>query len=63
MNRKMKIIRMLVVLITTLLTACGTAVEREPVGTRSFGSQEANLEEIRFHKKLCHRFSQTLHHD
>ena len=38
----------LVVLMALLLAACGTAVEREAMGTRSFGSQEANVEEIRF---------------
>jgi dipeptidyl aminopeptidase/acylaminoacyl peptidase len=31
-----------------LLAACGKAVEREAMGTRSFGSQEAGVEEIRF---------------
>jgi pimeloyl-ACP methyl ester carboxylesterase len=31
-----------------LMTACGAAVEREAIGTQSFGSQEANVEEIRF---------------
>jgi hypothetical protein len=35
-------------LMALLLAACGKAVEREPMGTHSFGSQEANVEEIRF---------------
>jgi pimeloyl-ACP methyl ester carboxylesterase len=50
MNRKMKTMQMLVVLLmmALLLVACGTAVEREAVGTRSFGSQEANVEEVKF---------------
>ena len=53
MNRKMKTMQMLVVLLmmALLLVACGTAVEREAVGTRSYGSQEANVEEI-IHKYI-----------
>jgi pimeloyl-ACP methyl ester carboxylesterase len=48
MSGKLKKMQMLVVLMALLLAACGTAVEREAVGTRSFGSQEANVEEIKF---------------
>jgi pimeloyl-ACP methyl ester carboxylesterase len=48
MKRKMKKMQMPVMLMALLLAACGTAVEREDVGTRSFGSQEASVEEIRF---------------
>jgi pimeloyl-ACP methyl ester carboxylesterase len=44
----MKRMQMLVVLMALLLAACGAAVEREEMGTRSYGSQEANVEEIRF---------------
>lgn len=44
-NKKMQV---LVLMMALILTACGTAVEREAMGTRSFGSQEANVEEIRF---------------
>jgi pimeloyl-ACP methyl ester carboxylesterase len=40
--------KLMFVLLAMLLTACGSAVERESMGTRSFGSQEANVEEIRF---------------
>jgi hypothetical protein len=35
-------------LLALVLVACGTGVQREAMGTRSFGSQEANVEEIRF---------------
>jgi pimeloyl-ACP methyl ester carboxylesterase len=39
---------MFISLLVLLLCACGTAVEREAMGSRSYGSQEANVEEIRF---------------
>jgi pimeloyl-ACP methyl ester carboxylesterase len=42
--RKMQILPLLIV----LLAACGNAVGREAIGTRSYGSQEATVEEIRF---------------
>jgi pimeloyl-ACP methyl ester carboxylesterase len=48
MNRKMIMTLILVVLSALLLAACGTAVKREAIGTRSFDSQEANVEEISF---------------
>jgi pimeloyl-ACP methyl ester carboxylesterase len=48
MNQKLMKVQMLVLLMAMLLAACGKAVEREAMGTRSFGSQEANVEEIRF---------------
>jgi pimeloyl-ACP methyl ester carboxylesterase len=48
MNQKMKKTQILVVLMALFLVACETTVEREAVGSRSFGSQEANVEEIRF---------------
>ena len=48
MKSKAIVIALLALLIAPLLAACGTATEREPMGTRSFGSQEANVEEIRF---------------
>ncbi|KPJ88330.1 MAG: hypothetical protein AMJ53_17010 [Gammaproteobacteria bacterium SG8_11] len=48
MKRKVLKMQMLVVLIALLLTACGTSVEFESIGTSSFGSQEANVEEVRF---------------
>ena len=35
-------------LLASLLGACGLAVDREIIGTRSFGSQQATVEEIRF---------------
>ena len=44
----MKRFSLLISLLVLFLTACGAAVEREPVGNRSFGSQEASVEEIRF---------------
>jgi pimeloyl-ACP methyl ester carboxylesterase len=44
----------IIVLMTLLLAACGAAVEREAVGTRSFGSQEANVEEIKFRSGKFH---------
>ena len=47
MNEKMTKLQIMVVLISMLLAACGTAVQREPVGSETFGSQEANVEEIR----------------
>jgi dipeptidyl aminopeptidase/acylaminoacyl peptidase len=43
-----------VLLLVLLLAACGTAVEREPMGTRSFGSQEASVEEVRFRSGRFH---------
>ena len=48
MNQKMKKMQILLLLMALLLAACGKAVEREAVGTRSYGSQEANVEEISF---------------
>ena len=51
MNRKMKKMKekqILVVLMALFLAACGAAVERESKANRSFGSQEASMEEIRF---------------
>jgi pimeloyl-ACP methyl ester carboxylesterase len=48
MNQKMRKVQILVLLMAMLLAACGKAVEREAMGTRSYGSQEANVEEIRF---------------
>jgi pimeloyl-ACP methyl ester carboxylesterase len=44
----MKKLVILSALVALLVAACGAAVEREPQGTRSFGSQEASVEEIRF---------------
>jgi hypothetical protein len=44
----MKRIALLSALMILLLAACGTAVEREAMGTRSFGSEEADVEEVRF---------------
>jgi hypothetical protein len=44
----MEKMQIFVLLMVLLLAACGKAVEREAVGTRSYGSQEANVEEIRF---------------
>jgi pimeloyl-ACP methyl ester carboxylesterase len=44
----MKNKQVLVVLMALLAAACGRAVEREAVGTRSYGSQEARVEEISF---------------
>jgi pimeloyl-ACP methyl ester carboxylesterase len=35
-------------LLVLLLAACGAAVERKDIGIRSFGSQEASVEEVRF---------------
>ncbi len=43
-----KIWPFLILYLVLLLTGCGTAVEIEPIGTRVFGSQESNVEEIRF---------------
>jgi dipeptidyl aminopeptidase/acylaminoacyl peptidase len=41
--------RMIVlVLLALLLAACGTAVDREAIGNRSYGEQEAYVEEITF---------------
>lgn len=48
MSQKVTKMLISVLLMALLLAACGRAVEREPMGTRSFGSQEANVEEIRF---------------
>jgi pimeloyl-ACP methyl ester carboxylesterase len=48
MNEKMKKLQITIVLISMLLTACGAAVQRESLGSESFGSQEANVEEISF---------------
>jgi pimeloyl-ACP methyl ester carboxylesterase len=48
MNFKVEKTQMLVVFLALLLSACGTAVKREAVGTLSFGSQEASVEEISF---------------
>jgi len=44
MNPKVNKMQILVVLVALLLTACGTAVKRDPVGTHSFGTQEASVE-------------------
>jgi pimeloyl-ACP methyl ester carboxylesterase len=48
MNWTIKITQIFVGLIALLLAACGTAVEREPMRNRIYGSQEAEIEEIRF---------------
>ena len=48
MNPKMKKMQILIVLVALLLTACGTAVKREPVGKQRFGTQETSVEEISF---------------
>jgi pimeloyl-ACP methyl ester carboxylesterase len=44
----MKKTQILAIMIALLMTAWGNAVEREQKGTQKFGSQEANVEEIRF---------------
>jgi pimeloyl-ACP methyl ester carboxylesterase len=48
MNRKANKMQIWVLLMALLLAACGKAVERKAIGTHSFGSQEATVEEIRF---------------
>lgn len=48
MKRKMKTMQAVVVLMALLLAACGTRVERESIGKRNFGSQEADVEVISF---------------
>jgi hypothetical protein len=47
-EKTIKKMALLSALMALLLAACGKAVEREPMGTRSFGSQEASVEEISF---------------
>ena len=42
------VVLVLVMLIASLLAACGPAVKRETMGTRNYGSQEATVEEIQF---------------
>jgi pimeloyl-ACP methyl ester carboxylesterase len=44
----MKKMQLLVVVAALTFSACGLAVEQEPMGTRKFRSQEANVEEIKF---------------
>ena len=48
MNDKMNKFQITVVILSMLLTACGAAVQRQPMGSQSFGSQEADVEEIKF---------------
>ena len=42
------VLLVLMILMVTLLGACGLNVQREMIGTRSYGSQQATVEEIRF---------------
>ena len=48
MTQKMKKMQILVLLMALLLSACGKSVTIEPLGERTFGEQEARVEEIRF---------------
>jgi pimeloyl-ACP methyl ester carboxylesterase len=48
MNRYLKNLHMSMILIAALMVGCGNALKRESIGVRSFGSQQANMEEISF---------------
>jgi pimeloyl-ACP methyl ester carboxylesterase len=48
MNQKLKNMLIVIVMMAIMLAACGNSVERESMGNRRYGSQEADVEEIRF---------------